>query len=78
LSATCFGEAEVDERDAAVVAQHHVAGLEIAVKDADLVDGLQAHCARSRAYVSDWRAVSPSDMRLRRSPRAKCSIARYR
>jgi hypothetical protein len=43
-----FGEAEIDERDAAVVAQHHVAGLEVAVQDADLVMACSAY-ARSRA-----------------------------
>ncbi len=36
-----FGETEIDQRDAAVVAQHHVSGFQIAVQDADLVDGLQ-------------------------------------
>ena len=39
-----LGETEVDQRDAAIVAQHHVAGLEVAVKNPDFVDGLQ--CVR--------------------------------
>ena len=36
-----FGETEVDQRDAVVVAQHHVAGLEVAMKNSHFVDGLQ-------------------------------------
>ena len=36
-----LGETEVDQRDAVVIAQHHVAGLEVAMKNSHFVDGLQ-------------------------------------
>jgi hypothetical protein len=41
LECDVLRETEVDERDAAVVAQHDVAGLEVAMEDADLVDRLE-------------------------------------
>ena len=70
-------QAEIDQRERAVLAQHDVSGLQVAVQHADRVHRLAAPPPICREVRQRLAAVeTAARMRARRSPRAKYSIAR--